>query len=216
MLPSWLLEYIFNYNFKQPYLWSSGQSSRLQNGDALRFLWGTNSVYICYVEESRPPLWSSGQSSWLQNQRFGFLPWHYRISWEVVGLKRGPLSLVSTNEAIFGRKISSSDLESREYGRRDSPRWPLGTFYLQKLALSSPTRGGRSVRSRTHSTKFSSVQTRSKCVRNKPLLITAGSVAAYMCSHVNVTFESESSIDLDDHTLCPCSRVVRRSVSRWN
>jgi hypothetical protein len=29
--------------------------------------WGTNSNYICYVEESRPPLWSSGQSSWLHN-----------------------------------------------------------------------------------------------------------------------------------------------------
>jgi predicted AlkP superfamily pyrophosphatase or phosphodiesterase len=31
------------------------------------FLWGTNWIYICYVEESRPPLWSSGQSSWLHN-----------------------------------------------------------------------------------------------------------------------------------------------------
>jgi hypothetical protein len=31
------------------------------------FLWGTNWIYICYVEENRPPLWSNGQSSWLQN-----------------------------------------------------------------------------------------------------------------------------------------------------
>jgi hypothetical protein len=31
------------------------------------FLWGTNWIYICHVEESRPPLWSRGQSSWLQN-----------------------------------------------------------------------------------------------------------------------------------------------------
>jgi hypothetical protein len=36
----------------------------LQNGDVMRFMWGTNWIYICYVEESRPPLWSS---SWLQN-----------------------------------------------------------------------------------------------------------------------------------------------------
>jgi hypothetical protein len=50
-----------------PPLWSSGQSSWLQNGDVLCFLCGTNWIYICYVEESRPPLWSSGQSSWLQN-----------------------------------------------------------------------------------------------------------------------------------------------------
>jgi hypothetical protein len=39
----------------------------LQNGDVVCFLWGTNSIYICYAEESRPPLWSSGQRSWLQN-----------------------------------------------------------------------------------------------------------------------------------------------------
>jgi hypothetical protein len=44
-----------------PLLWSSGQSS------GNWFLWGTNWIYICYVEESRPPQWSSGQSSWLYN-----------------------------------------------------------------------------------------------------------------------------------------------------
>jgi hypothetical protein len=48
-------------------MWSSGQSSRLHNGDVLCFLWGTNWIYICYVEESRQPLWSGGQSSWLHN-----------------------------------------------------------------------------------------------------------------------------------------------------
>jgi hypothetical protein len=42
-------------------------SSWLQNGDVLCFLWGTNLIYICYVEESRPPLRSCGQSSCLQN-----------------------------------------------------------------------------------------------------------------------------------------------------
>jgi hypothetical protein len=38
--------------FYKPPLWSSGQSSWLQNGDVLCFLWGTNWIYICYVEES--------------------------------------------------------------------------------------------------------------------------------------------------------------------
>jgi hypothetical protein len=52
---------------KWPPLWSSGQSSWLNNGDVLCFLWGTNWIYICYVDESRPPLWSSGQSSWQHN-----------------------------------------------------------------------------------------------------------------------------------------------------
>jgi hypothetical protein len=68
--------YVFLYTcnvwFSQPFaiarppLWSSGQSSWLHNGDGVCFLWGTNWIYICYVEESRPPLWSSGHSSWLQ------------------------------------------------------------------------------------------------------------------------------------------------------
>jgi hypothetical protein len=56
-------------SYSEPLLWSSGQSSWLQNGHVLCFLWGTNWIYICYVEESRPPLWPSGQSSWLQIQR---------------------------------------------------------------------------------------------------------------------------------------------------
>jgi hypothetical protein len=51
----------------RPPIWSSGQSSCLHNGEVLCLLWGTNWIYICYVEESRPPLFSSGQSSWLQN-----------------------------------------------------------------------------------------------------------------------------------------------------
>jgi hypothetical protein len=59
--------YICYSEESRPPLWSSGQSSWLQNGDALYFLRGTNWIYICYAEESRPPLWSSGQSSWLQN-----------------------------------------------------------------------------------------------------------------------------------------------------
>jgi hypothetical protein len=39
---------------------------------------------------------------------------------KVVGLERGPLSLVSTNEELLGRKRSGSGLERGEYGRRDS------------------------------------------------------------------------------------------------
>jgi hypothetical protein len=38
---------------------------------------------------------------------------------EVVGLERGPLSLVSTIEELFERKSSGSGLEIREYCRRD-------------------------------------------------------------------------------------------------
>jgi hypothetical protein len=36
-------------------------------------------------------------------------------------------------------------LGNREYGRRNPSRWPRGTLYTQKLALTSPTSGGRSI-----------------------------------------------------------------------
>jgi hypothetical protein len=48
-------------------------------------------------------------------------------------------------------------LENREYSRRDSSCLPHGTLYPQKLPLTSPTSGGRSVslvRSRTQTTEF--------------------------------------------------------------
>jgi hypothetical protein len=37
-----------------------------------------------------------------------------------VGLKRGPLSLLSTTEELLEKKSSGSGLESREYDRGDS------------------------------------------------------------------------------------------------
>jgi hypothetical protein len=79
-----------------------------------------------------PPLWSSGQSSWLQI-------WRCRVRFpgttrkKVVGLERGPLSLVSATEELLGRNGSGSGLEIRQYGRRDSSRWPRGTLYPQKV-----------------------------------------------------------------------------------
>jgi hypothetical protein len=82
-----------------------------------------------------------------------------------VGLERGPLSLVSTIEDILGRNSSGSGLEHREYGLGDPLRWPSGTLYPQKLALTSPTSGGRSVdivRLLTKATEFSLVDRSSR------------------------------------------------------
>jgi hypothetical protein len=104
-----------------------------------------------------PPLWSSGQSSSLQIQRSGFDSQRYQIFWEVVGLERGALSLVSTIEELLGRYSSGSGLETRGYGHRDPSRWPRATLNPQKLALTSPKSGGRSVGivpSRTQATEF--------------------------------------------------------------
>jgi hypothetical protein len=59
-------------------------------------------------------LWSSGQSSWLTIRRPGFDSRHYQIlpfppkkRKTVVGLERGPLSLVSTTGELLDRKIAA-------------------------------------------------------------------------------------------------------------
>jgi hypothetical protein len=46
-------------------------------------------------------------------RRPGFESWHYQIFWgkkigkQVVGLERGPLSLVSTTEELLDRKVAA-------------------------------------------------------------------------------------------------------------
>jgi hypothetical protein len=57
-------------------------------------------------------MWSSGHSSWLQIQRSGFDSLRYKIFWQVVGLERSPLSLVSNTEELLERKNNSSGLET--------------------------------------------------------------------------------------------------------
>jgi hypothetical protein len=88
----------------------------------------------------------------------GFDSLRYQIFWEIVGLKRGPLSHMSTTEELLGRKSSGSGLEIRKYSRRDPSHWPRGTLYTQKLLLSTSTSGGHSVGIvllRTQATVFS-------------------------------------------------------------
>jgi hypothetical protein len=55
-------------------------------------------------------MWSSGQSFWLQIKKSGFDSRRYQIFCEVVGLERGPLSLVSTIEELLERKSTCSCL----------------------------------------------------------------------------------------------------------
>jgi hypothetical protein len=65
---------------------------------------------------------------------------------------------VTTIEELIERKSSCSGLESRDYGRRGSAA--LTMWHPQKLALTSPTSGGRSVgtvRSQTQATESSLV-----------------------------------------------------------
>jgi hypothetical protein len=74
---------------------------------------------------------------------FGFHSRRYQTFREVVGLERGPLSLVSTIEELLGRKCSGSGLVNRDYGRGDPLHRPPTPLYPLKLALTSPTSGDR-------------------------------------------------------------------------
>jgi hypothetical protein len=51
---------------------------------------------------------------------------------------------VSTTKELLGIKSNGSGLERREYGRRVPLCLPHDILYPQKLALTSPTSGGRS------------------------------------------------------------------------
>jgi hypothetical protein len=100
--------------------------------DSFPTVYGTRRFVTEFTRALQPvsilqPLWCSGQSSWLQIQRSGFGSRRYHILREVVGLERGPLSLVSTSEELLERKSNGSSLGNRDYGRRVPPRWPCDT-----------------------------------------------------------------------------------------
>jgi hypothetical protein len=76
-------------------------------------------ILIHYMSSiNKLSLCRSGQSSWLHFQRSWFDSLLYQIVWAVVGLERGPLSLVSTIEELLWRKSNDSGLESREHSRK--------------------------------------------------------------------------------------------------
>jgi hypothetical protein len=47
--------------------------------------------------------------------------------------------------SYLNEKVAAPVLKTEINGRRDPLRWPRDTLYPQKLALTSPTSGGRSV-----------------------------------------------------------------------
>jgi hypothetical protein len=82
------------------------------------------------------------------------LNWIEQIYIAVIRLNNWVTALII--EKLLQRKSSGSDLESREYGRKDPSSWSRGTLYPQTLALTSLTSGGRSagiVLSRTQATE---------------------------------------------------------------
>jgi hypothetical protein len=72
---------------------------------ALNVMLQLTETFVIYMSAERPPLWSSDQSSWLQIRRSGSIAGTTRK--QVMGLERGPLSLVSTTEELLDRKVAA-------------------------------------------------------------------------------------------------------------
>jgi hypothetical protein len=78
----------------------------------------------------------------------------------VVGLERGPLSLVSTTEELLDRKIAAAVYKTENTAVVIRHADHVTPSIRKKLAITSPTSGGRSVgivRSRTQTMEFSLV-----------------------------------------------------------
>jgi hypothetical protein len=136
----------------------------------------------------------------------GFDSRSYQIFWEVVGLERGPLSLVRIIEELLERRSSGSGQEIRINGRGDPLRWPRDTLYPQKLAITSPTSGGRSVgivrlRTKGHGVQFFLVLLNTyiieKCNSGKNLLIWKRAEHVISC-----TYFTWAQTSLDAVTVC--------------
>jgi hypothetical protein len=124
--------------------------------------WNVNkSFLICFWISKEYPISSNASVvywSELLATGPGFDSRRYQIFWEVVGLERGPLSLVRITEELLEWKSSGS-------GSRKPRLMAVGircaghaTLYPQRLALTSPTCGRRSVgivRLRPKATEFS-------------------------------------------------------------
>jgi hypothetical protein len=80
-----------------------------------------------------------------RSRGFGFDSRCYQIFWEVVGLERGPLSLVNITEELFERKSSGSEsrISRLTAGIRCADH--ATPSIRKKLAPTSPTSGGSSV-----------------------------------------------------------------------
>jgi hypothetical protein len=104
------------------------------------------------------PLWSSVRVLGYRSGGPGSIPGTTKKN--VVGSGTGSTQPREYNWGATWKKSSGSCPENREYGRRDPSRWPRGTLYPQKLAITSPTSGGRLVSivcSRTQTMEFSLV-----------------------------------------------------------
>jgi hypothetical protein len=100
----------------------------------------TDTVLTCnFLEDISLKIFYSFEKSVTVELTYTLSNFIYQLFWEVVGLERGPLSLVTTIEELLERKNSSFGLENRDYVRRDPPRWPYRKWYLQNVVVAART-----------------------------------------------------------------------------
>jgi hypothetical protein len=100
------------YTVFWPSLWSSGQSSWLQNREVLCFLWSTNWIYICYVEESRPPLGLVVRVPGYRTEKYCFL---WGTNWiYICYVEESSPTLCSSGQSSW-LQIQRSGFDSRRY-----------------------------------------------------------------------------------------------------
>ena len=147
--------YIYSFHVTEipkTYTWSDVIPLREELVHFFRFM-------FCQYQQCWPPLWSSGQSFWLQIQRsrvrFPALPDFLSSS----GSGTGSTQPREINwGATWIKKVAAPGLEKQRLtavGTRCADH--VTPLYPQKLALTSPTGGGRSVgivRSRTKATEM--------------------------------------------------------------
>jgi hypothetical protein len=79
--------------------------------EVVRFQWGTNGIFKYYLEKNDHLCGLVVRVTGNISRGMGSIPDATRFSEK--GLKRGPLSLVSTTEELHGRTSSGSCLENR-------------------------------------------------------------------------------------------------------
>jgi hypothetical protein len=92
-------------NLRTEIAWSDLEESALVVNEIIKDSINIDDLFDERTLLNRPPLWSSGQSSWLQIQ--GSRVRFPSTTKKIVGLERGPLSLVSTTEELLDRKVAA-------------------------------------------------------------------------------------------------------------
>jgi hypothetical protein len=143
------------------FLWGTNWISlSFCSGYVMWFLWGTNWISLSFC--SGNITWFLRGTNWISlSFCSGDVTWLlWGTNWISLSFCSGYVMWFLWGTNWISLSFCGGDvigLESREYGRRDPSRWPRGTLYPQKLALTSPTSGGRSVsivRLRTQTMQF--------------------------------------------------------------